>query len=356
MTPERTEPAPSQAAGTQRPVDRTGKESGPSPWHTTIRIGVGLALLIGVLVTAFAWPAAESGPRDIPIAVVGPPDAAAGLERQLNAAMPDAFELTVAADGDQAQQLIEDREAYGAVVFESGGPPRVLIASAASPAVAQVISAMATHMSQPDTPAPAVTDLAPLSDDDPRGAGFAAAALPMVMGGMIVGVAMCMVISGTWRRVTGALVAAVLAGPVVGLVVQSWLGVLDGHYWVNAGVVSMTIAAISLTLIGLHALIGPPGIGIGAAVMFLLGNPLSGVTSAPEMLPAGWGAVGQALPPGAGGSLLRSTSFFDGAAAAGPVVVLSSWILGGILLAAIGWRSRERTTSGSTSRVATVGS
>jgi hypothetical protein len=29
------------------------------------------------------------------------------------------------------------------------------------------------------------------------------------------------------------------------------------------------------------------------------------------MLPTGWGTLGQMLPPGAGGSLLRSTAFFE---------------------------------------------
>ena len=83
---------------------------------------------------------------------------------------------------------------------------------------------------------------------------------------------------------------------------------------------------------GLHRVLGLPGIGLGAAVMMLLGNPLSG---APEMLPAGWGALGQLLPPGAAGSLLRSTAFFDGAGAWGPVLVLGTWLVFGVALALV---------------------
>jgi len=66
--------------------------------------------------------------------------------------------------------------------------------------------------------------------------------------------------------------------------------------------------------------------------MVLLGNPLSGAASAPELLPQPWGAIGQVLPPGAGVTLLRSTSFFDGAAATGPLWILLGWFVAGCAL------------------------
>ena len=40
------------------------------------------------------------------------------------------------------------------------------------------------------------------------------------------------------------------------------------------------------------------------------------------MLPTGAGTLGRLLPPGAGGNLLRSTGFFDGAGTGGHVAVL----------------------------------
>lgn len=319
-------------------------------WHTAIRIGIGFSLLVGVLITAFAWPAANSEPRDVPLAVAGPPEAAAQVEQQLDAVVPGGFDLEPVADASEAQGLIEDREVYGAIVLTPGGPPQVLTASAASPAVAQILQAIAARMAGgPDGPPPApVEDVVPLSDDDPRGTGFAASALPMVMGGMIAGIALSFAVAGVWRRVAGGAVAAVGAGLVAALVVQPWLGALDGNYLANASVIALTIAAIAYTLIGLNALIGPAGTGLGAALMFLLGNPLSGVTSAPEMLPTGWGTLGQLLPPGAGGNLLRSTSFFDGAAAGGPLLVLSVWLVAGVAMAAIGSKVRP---AGHTARI-----
>ena len=66
---------------------------------------------------------------------------------------------------------------------------------------------------------------------------------------------------------------------------------------------------------------------MGALLALLLGNPLSGLNSAPELLPRGWGELGQLLPQGANATLLRSTAFFSGAGATTAIVVLT--LLGG---------------------------
>ena len=66
----------------------------------------------------------------------------------------------------------------------------------------------------------------------------------------------------------------------------------------------------------------------------LIGNPLSGLTSAPEMLPAGWGTLGQLLPQGATATLLRSTAHFGGAGAESAILVLSCWAAVGTVLMA----------------------
>ncbi|WP_216853197.1 ABC transporter permease [Phytoactinopolyspora halotolerans] len=332
--------------------DRKEAAAPVSGWHLVIRLGVGVSLLVGVLLTMFAWPNSEVAPRDVPIAVVGPAGAVDEVEQQLDTAMPGAFAVEPAADAGAARQLIEDREVYGAIAVTPDGPPQVLVASAASPAVSQLIETVADRMTQQltDAPTPQVEDVVAHPADDARGSGFSSSALPMVMGGMAIGYAMSLAITGVWRRVTGALVAAVGGGLVAALVAQTWLGVLDGAYLANAGVFGLTFAAISLTIIGLGSLLGRVGLGLGALVILLLGNPLSGVTTSPDMLPSGWGTLGQLLPPGAGGTLLRSTAFFDGAAAGGPVLVLASWLVLGLLLAAAGWAKTERVTAGSTNQ------
>lgn len=304
-----------------------------------IGIALGLSVVIGVLVTAFVWPSSQVAPRDVPIAVAGPPEAVAAVTEQLDQAAPDALAVTAVSSEDEARSAIADRDVYGALVLAPSGPPTVLTASAAGPMVAQLLDGVARSMSSSDAAAgPVVEDVAPLPAEDPRGSGFSAGALPMVMGGLAAGVGMAFGVAGVWRRVLGALVAALGGAVMAMLVMQTWLGVVEGDWLANAGAFALTIAAVSVTIVGLHSVLGTPAFGVAALLFLLVGNPLSGVTSAPELLPTGWGAFGQYLPPGAGGTLLRSTAFFDGAASAQPVLVLGGWVLVGLVLAAVGSR------------------
>lgn len=303
----------------------------PSSWSQVAAMVGLLTAIVSVLITAFAWPAVRSTVHDVPIAVAGPAPAVQQVRATLDQRAPGAFEITAVADTAAAERLIRDRAAYGAIDVTTG-TPQVITASAASAAVSQTLTALAGAMSQGQNPIAAVRDIAPLPADDPRGAGLAAGALPLVLGGILAAALLTVRLRGTGRRVTAALGFAVLGGLAMAAILQFWLGSLDGDYLANTGAISLSVAATALTLLGLESLLGAAGLGLGAATMMLVGNPLSGLASAPEMLPGWSGALGQFLPPGAGGSLLRSTAFFDGAAAGQPVAVLLGWLTFGAML------------------------
>ena len=82
-------------------------------------------------------------------------------------------------------------------------------------------------------------------------------------------------------------------------------------------------------------------------VPVLVGNPWSAVSSAPELLPKPAGRIGQLLPPGAGGNLLRSTAFFNNAAASPHLLVLATWAVLGLAAVCLG-AMRHRSTPGAT--------
>jgi len=65
----------------------------------------------------------------------------------------------------------------------------------------------------------------------------------------------------------------------------------------TAGLTLGTLA-MALSVLGLGSAFARVGLGAGAAVAMLLGNPLSGLMSAPEMLPRGWDALDRLLPHG----------------------------------------------------------
>ncbi|MBX9427504.1 hypothetical protein [Streptomyces lateritius] len=292
---------------------------------------------ISVLLTAFAWPSVRSSVHDVPIAVVGPAPAAQQITAVLDQRLPGGFEVTDVADTAAAERLIRDREVYGAIDLNSG-TLHVITASAGSTAVTQTLNSIATGLAKAQGAGTAVAprDLVPLSADDPRGAGLAAGALPLVMGGLLAALLLTRLVRGSVRRVTGALAFAVTGGLAVAAILQFWLGSLDGSYAANAGAIALTIAAIALTILGLESLLGYVGFGLGAATMMLIGNPLSGTATAPEMLPGWSGTLGQLLPPGAGGQLLRSTAFFDGHGATHPATVLATWLTLGTVLCLVG--------------------
>lgn len=339
----------------------------PTPWPRTLATALGLVVGLTLLLVAFAWPAVRSSVHGVPLGVAGPAPAVAQVQAALEKARPGAFVVTALADRAAAETAIRDRRVYGAVVVGQPGQaaPAVLTASAASPAVAAALSQLAQALQAAPTAGSGqatgqatgqaagqaaaatqrgatVVDVVALPAADPRGAGLAAGALPLVLGGIATAGAVTAAVRGAARRFVAAAVVSVGAGLMFAVVLQPWLGVLSGSFWRNAGVLVLAVAAIAYPLLGLEWLIGIAGLALGAAVTMLLGNPLSGLTSAPEMLPDGWGSLGQLLQPGATGSLLRSVAYFDGAGAGRPLTVLLAWLAAGLAVCAVAAARRRQ--------------
>jgi hypothetical protein len=301
----------------------------------TAAIFVVVPLLTALLLTLFAWPSARLEPRELPIGVAGPPAATQMVEKRL-AAQGDAFDLHRYPDEAAAREAIREREVYGAFVAGPSGL-KVLTASAASGAVGQLL----THAAQ-EGATQRVEDVAPA----PHGAALGSSVLPLMLVGIVTGVLAALAASGFARRALLLLGGSAIAGLTGALVVQTWLDVVGGDWLVNAGALGITVLAIAATVTGLYALLGERGVALGALTMVLVGNPFSGVGSAPELLPEPVGGLGQLMPPGAGGNLLRSTGFFDGAGGSGHLTVLAVWALAGLgLLAAAELRERRSRTS-----------
>jgi hypothetical protein len=72
--------------------------------------------------------------------------------------------------------------------------------------------------------------------------------------------------------------------------------------------------------------------------MIFVGNPFAAMSSAPGLLPSAAGDIGQWLPPGAGGNLLRSAAYFHGNGAQQHLAVLIAWVAFGAAAVAVGTR------------------
>jgi hypothetical protein len=281
-------------------------------------------LAVALIVTLFLWPSSRLEPRDLPVGVAGPPAAAQALEQKLEA-RDGAFAVHRYRDEAAARAAIEDREIYGAFVATPSGA-QLLTASAASATVAQTLTRAATEA---QASAPQVKDVVPVSS---AANALPSAVFPLILGASLIAAFSRLRQPGSARRAGVIVAGAILAGLAATALIQSWLGVIGGDWAANAGVLTLTILAIAGTVAGLDALFGTVGAVTGALLMILIGNPFSGASTGPEMLPEPTGLIGQLMPPGAGTNLLRSTGLFDGAAAAGHVAVLVAWAAVGLAM------------------------
>jgi hypothetical protein len=316
------------------------------PWRQLLIISVALPIIVATAVLAFAWPAAHIAPRDVPIGVVGTGAVSQRAIAGVEATRPGAFDPQLYADEAAARRAIEDRDVYGALVISPQGVS-VLTASAASPSVAEILSSLgqgiahkvgATNGATGAAVPVITTDLVAASSFDPRGLVISSALLPLSICSIIVAAVIALLLNfrPAWRQLLALVSVSTTAGLGAYLIAQTWLGALPHQPLETWAALSLTILAMSSTAAGLIALIGSPGLGLGAALMVFVGNPFSGSTSAPELLPKAVGHIGQWLPPGAGANLVRSTAYFDGCGAAVHLAVLVAWSLFGLLAVFVG--------------------
>ena len=296
--------------------------------HSEARKAVALVLALtaglSLILALFVSVAVNSGPNGIRLAVAGPPPAVEQIKAGIaQAGGAEAFEVSVVADEAAARSALQDRTVDGAIVIGPNGPT-LLTAGAGSPAIAQLLTGAAAHLGNPASTGPPVVDVVPLPSGDSRGVGLAAGSFPVIIAGLALGIATALALRSRWlvlgTVIAGALtIAASFAGTL------AWLGVSGGHFWDEFAAISLTITASALVVAGLVRLIGAAGAGLGALLLVIIGNPLSGIATSPRLLPGPWGEFGQWLPTGAGGTLLRTVAYFPAASVWMPLLVLLGW-------------------------------
>ncbi|MFF2271395.1 hypothetical protein ACFVTX_03940 [Agromyces sp. NPDC058136] len=323
-----------------------------TPIARVIGLGLALAAVVSVIVLAFAWPSVTAEAHDLPIAITGPAELVTAAKEAIETQQPGAIAFTEVDDRAAAVAAIESREVYGAIVL--GAEPEVLSSSASSLVVAQLLGGIATGLEEgvnaqaaaaaaaagaPVAPPHidvVVADVVPLAESDPRGTGLTASLFPLVLGGMIGGIAISIAVIGALRRVLAVAVYSAVGGLALTGILQGWFGALQGDYWLNVAAISLALAAIAAPITGFVALFGRAGIAVGPVVMLLFANPISGAALPKEFLPEPWGDVGQWFPPGAAATLVRELSYFPAADTTFPWLVLAAWAVGGLVLSVIG--------------------
>ena len=272
----------------------------PAPHHSSSRGDrsliaiVVVPLILALTLLTFAWPAARLAPRHLPIGVAGPETAAAPLERQL-AESDGAFDVHRYAGASEAREAIPGPRGLRRGRGRPAGrhrPDRLgrqpLRRGDARARLRGARGPFGSRGGRRRAGRPAGS-----ARDRLRLAGAAA-----VLASIVTGVVISLLGRAGPRQIVALLGAAAAAGLVTISMVQGWLGILEGDWWVNAGVLSLTMVAVASVLAGLNGLIGHAGARPRRPAMILVvGNPWSGISSAPELLPTGVGATGQLPRP-----------------------------------------------------------
>jgi hypothetical protein len=113
---------------------------------------------------------------------------------------------------------------------------------------------------------------------------------PITLAGLLPAVALVFLLKrAVWTRFAAAVVFAGVAGATIAALLHYVFGSIDQNFWgVTAGL-TLGVLAAGLSMLGLGSLFGRVGLVLGALLALLLGNPLSGLNSAAELLPSGWG-------------------------------------------------------------------
>lgn len=360
-------------------------------WGFVLLYGLVGAIVVGLVVLAFVWPSATARARDLPVGISGPAAQVTALKAEAAKQDPEPFAFRTVSSRAEAVRLIRERTIAGA--FLLGTRTEVLTASAGSTAANQALRGVATTIASSEAkeveagqataitglskevaalqaqlkaaasgaaragapsggsagapassgsaarttlPTVIVTDVVPLSSDDPTGGGLTAAAFPLVLGGMLGGVLISLLVVGVVRRLVALVVYAIAAGALTTLVLQTVLHVLQRDWLTNAAGFGLSMLATAALVVGFNALVGPAGIAVGSVLSILVGNPISGAAVPYQFIPAPWGDVGQYFVAGAASNLVRSLSYFPDADTSKQWLVLGAWTIGGLVLSVAG--------------------
>jgi hypothetical protein len=297
-----------------------------------------------LFIASYAGALHEPEPHGIPIAVAAPVPAT--LAARLDAT--EAFEVTRVPDAAAALRRINRREDYGAIVATAQGGLQLVLAPAASPAVATVLqTGLAPRLGRNVQ----VRVVHPLPASDGRGLVAFYLAVGWVVGGYL-GASLFGLAFGTsparipvLRRVFGLFVLGVNIGLGGALIARAIANYDRGLFTMTVFGI-LTVLAVGLATLAFQRVLGLAGTGLAILLFVIIGNPAGGGPYATELLPGFWRVLGPFLPPGAATTAVRNAAYFPDASQLGPMLVLWGWILIAVIVAlALGGRGHPLEVS-----------
>ncbi|WTI78254.1 DUF3533 domain-containing protein [Streptomyces sp. NBC_00727] len=313
-------------------------------------------VMVGVLLLQLGFALSYMGafhapePHRIPITLVAPRAVEADLVARLNALPGDPVHVTAVHDRAQARaRLLERKTDAALIVAVTGRTDTLLIASAGGPSAADAAAKVVATVERTQDRALTVRDIRPPAAGDTRGLSSFYLVLSWTIGGYLAASALNMAAGSkrpTLRRSIVRLAAMVpyafISGIGGAIIVGPVLHCLPGAFWELVGIGTLVVFASGAVGVALQSVAGTIGLGLTILIFTILGNPSSGGVYPASLLPPFWSAIGQALPPGAGTTVVRNTVYFDGNNTTGALWILGAWAFGGIVVALLAAALRGR--------------
>jgi hypothetical protein len=311
--------------------------------ESIIRPLIGGLLIVVVLIGLIGTAIKNPQPHEIPVGLVGPAPAVQQISSAFATAAPGAFQFTTYASEQDGRAALDNWSVDGVLIL-GGASPHLVIAGAAGDGVTGVIAGAFTNVFKAQGATLTIETVHPFAAGDAHGLIL----FFVVVATLISTLASQAILVATAKgaslglRLGFTVAYGALAG-MTAMGMATWIsgGYGDG-FWAAAGLVALASIAIGTVIGGLVRLLGVAGIGL-AALLMLLSLVSSGGPVGSQLLPdfyralAPWATAGQLY------GALRGALFFNGAALPTPIVVLSGWLVVGLVLIGIGELVASRT-------------
>jgi hypothetical protein len=332
-----------------RPAGQHPRQRRAGPGSGPVRAGVVLAAVVAfqlLFASVFLGVLHRPVPHHAPVAVAGASPLASLVARHDGA----MIRLTGVPDAAAARAAVRDGRVNAAVVAGPRGAT-LLIATAASPGTAAVLTKAFTAAAAAAKVPLAVRDLAPLPASDPTGTSAFFLIIAWVLGGYVGATVLAVLLGGPRSPTLPAALGrlgllagyAAISGLLGALLIGPALGVAAGYSAALAGLGALVVLAAAAATAGLQALLGLPGTLLAIIAIVVFGDPTAGTSIATPLLASPWNVLGQGLPPSAALTAARSILYLGGVNLTGPLTVLTAYAAAGTLLvlAAATWRQRR---------------
>jgi hypothetical protein len=291
-----------------------------------------LVTLLGLIGTAIRDPK----PHDIPVGLVGPAQGAGQIQTAFASKAPGTFAFTVFDSESDARAAIDSRAIDGALIL--GQQPRLLVAGAAGDTSTGVMTAAFTNVFAAQGATIQVETVHPFAQGDAHGLILFFVVVAVVISTLVAQAVLYTLAGSAGGAFRIAVVTAFAAlSAITAMGTASWIaGDFGGDFWTATAVLALASAAVGMVVTGLTRIMGRLGLALAVLVVVLLDLVSSGGPGGSQILPDFYRGLSPWMPAPQLFSALRGALYFDDAGLSMPLIVLSAWLLAGLVLVGLG--------------------